>query len=76
VNRKCVRANLLRGEWLARAGRHEEAIEAWKAIESQDPAYLGLAADGMVESYKALGRSDEGWRSCADCSIAILGSTC
>ncbi len=60
VNRKCVRANLLRGEWLARAGRHEEAIEAWKAIESQDPAYLGLAADGMVESYKALGRSDEG----------------
>ena len=60
VNRKCVRANLLRGEWLARAGRHDAAIEAWKAIESQDPAYLGLAADGMVESYKALGRSDEG----------------
>jgi lipopolysaccharide biosynthesis regulator YciM len=60
VNRKCVRANLLRGEWLAREGRHEEAIEAWKAIESQDPAYLGLAADGMVESYKALGRPGEG----------------
>ncbi len=60
TNRKCVRANLLSGEWLARAGRHEAAIEAWKAIESQDPAYLGLAADGMVESYKALGRSDEG----------------
>lgn len=60
ANRKCVRANLLRGEWLARDGRHEAAIEAWKAIESQDPAYLGLAADGMVESYKALGRSNEG----------------
>jgi lipopolysaccharide biosynthesis regulator YciM len=60
TNRKCVRANLLNGEWLARAGRHEAAIEAWKAIESQDPTYLGLAADGMVESYKALGRSDEG----------------
>ncbi|MBK6981099.1 MAG: lipopolysaccharide assembly protein LapB [Betaproteobacteria bacterium] len=60
ANRKCVRANLLRGEWFAREGRHEEAIAAWKSIESQDAAYLGLAADGMVESYKALGRPDEG----------------
>ena len=59
-NRKCVRANVLRGEWLARDGRHQEAIEAWKAIESQDPAYFGLAAEGMVESYKALGRLGEG----------------
>ncbi len=60
ANRKCVRASVLRGEWLARAGRHEEAIAAWKAIESQDPAYFGLAAEGMVESYKALGRLGEG----------------
>ena len=60
ANRKCVRANLLRGEWLAREGRHEEAIAAWKAIESQDAAYLGLAAEGMVESYKVLGRPGEG----------------
>jgi lipopolysaccharide biosynthesis regulator YciM len=60
ANRKCVRANLLRGEWLAREGRHEEAIAAWKAIEQQDPAYLGLAAEGMVESYKALGKQGEG----------------
>ncbi len=60
ANRKCVRANLLRGEWLARAGKHEPAIDAWKAIESQDPAYLGLAAEGMLESYKALSRLGEG----------------
>jgi lipopolysaccharide biosynthesis regulator YciM len=59
-NRKCVRANLLRGEWLAREGRHAEAIDAWKAIENQDPAYFGLVAEGMVESYKALGRLGEG----------------
>jgi lipopolysaccharide biosynthesis regulator YciM len=59
-NRKCVRANLLRGEWLARAGRHAEAIDAWKSIENQDPAYFGLVAEGMVESYKALGRLGEG----------------
>jgi lipopolysaccharide assembly protein B len=60
ANRKCVRANLLRGERLAREGRHDEAIEAWKAIESQDPAYMGLAAEGMLESYKALGKLGEG----------------
>ncbi|MEO7744482.1 MAG: lipopolysaccharide assembly protein LapB [Usitatibacter sp.] len=60
ANRKCVRANLLRGEWLAREGRHPEAVEAWKAIEQQDPAYFGLVADGMVESYKAMGRGAEG----------------
>jgi lipopolysaccharide assembly protein B len=59
-NRKCVRANLLRGEWLARAGKHAEAIDAWKSIENQDPAYFGLVAEGMVESYKALGRLGEG----------------
>jgi len=60
ANRKCVRANLLRGEWLAREGRHAEAIEAWKAIEQQDPAYFGLAAEGMVESFKAIGKLGEG----------------
>lgn len=60
ANRKCVRANLLRGEWLARQGDHAGAIEAWKSIEQQDAAYFGLAAEGMVESYKALGRLGEG----------------
>jgi lipopolysaccharide assembly protein B len=60
ANRKCVRANLLRGEWLAREGRHEEAIAAWKAIEGQDPAYFGLVAEGMLESYKAIGKLPEG----------------
>jgi lipopolysaccharide biosynthesis regulator YciM len=61
ANRKCVRANLLRGEWLAREGRHEDAVAAWKAIEMQDASYLGLAADGLFESYKALGRPGEGY---------------
>jgi lipopolysaccharide biosynthesis regulator YciM len=60
ANRKCVRANILRGEWLARAGQHQQAIEAWKSIEQQDPAYFGLAAEGMLESYKVLGRLGEG----------------
>lgn len=60
VNRKCVRANLLRGEWRARDGDHAGAIEAWKKVEEQDPAYLGLAAEGMLESFKVMGRLGEG----------------
>jgi len=60
ANRKCVRANLLRGDWFARDGRHAEAIDAWKAIESQDAQYFGLAAEGMVESFRALGKLGEG----------------
>jgi lipopolysaccharide biosynthesis regulator YciM len=60
ANRKCVRANLLRGEWKARAADHEGAIAAWKKVEEQDPAYLGLAAEGMLESFRAMGRLGEG----------------
>jgi lipopolysaccharide assembly protein B len=56
----CVRANLMRGEWLAKAGKHVEAITAWHKIEAQDPAFLGLAADRLLESYRALGDGQKG----------------
>ncbi len=57
---QCVRANLLRGEWLAGEGAHAEAITTWRKIEKQDPAYLGLAAEKLLTSYDALGRGKEG----------------
>jgi lipopolysaccharide biosynthesis regulator YciM len=60
ANRKCVRANILMGELHAAAGRHEEAIAAWKRIEQQQPAYLALVAGRLLESFRALGRPDEG----------------
>jgi lipopolysaccharide assembly protein B len=56
----CVRANLMRGEWLAKSGRHANAIAAWHKIEAQDPAFLGLAADRLLESYRALGDGQKG----------------
>jgi lipopolysaccharide assembly protein B len=56
----CVRANLLRGEWQAKAGQHREAIATWHLLEAQDPAYLGLAADKLLASYQALGEMDAG----------------
>jgi len=60
ANGQCVRANLMRGEWLAAAGRHDEAIAAWRAIEQQDPSFLGLMGDKMLASYVATGKTREG----------------
>lgn len=56
----CVRANLMRGEWHAKAGNHADAITAWHKIEQQDPAFLGLAADRLLESHRALGDGQKG----------------
>jgi lipopolysaccharide biosynthesis regulator YciM len=60
INRKSVRANLLMGDLRAAAGEHEQAIEAWKRIEQQNPAYLALVSQRMLESFNALGRGEEG----------------
>ena len=60
ANPKCVRANLIRAQWQAAAGRHEDAINTWRKIEQQDPAYLGLIADQILASFKALGNTQEG----------------
>jgi len=59
-NRKCVRASLLQGDLLLQEGRLLEAIEAWQRIEQQDPAYLSLVAQRLLETYRKLERRDEG----------------
>ena len=59
-NRKCVRASLLLGDIFQQEGNLAEAIEAWQRIEQQDPAYLALVAQRLLESYRRLERRDEG----------------
>lgn len=59
-NRKCVRASLLQGDLLLQEGKLEAAIEAWQRIEQQDPAYLALVAQRLLESYRKLERREEG----------------
>jgi lipopolysaccharide assembly protein B len=59
-HRKCVRANIILGDVLAAAGDHQGAIEAWKRIEQQNPEYLALVAQRLLESHRALGRAGEG----------------
>jgi lipopolysaccharide biosynthesis regulator YciM len=60
ANRKCVRASLQLGD-LERGQNHlERAIEHWKRIESQNPAYLALVAQRLLEAYREAGRAEEG----------------
>lgn len=60
ANRKCVRASLQAGDIHAEAGKHEAAIEEWKSIEQQQPAYLSLCAQRLLDSHEVLGRREEG----------------
>jgi lipopolysaccharide biosynthesis regulator YciM len=59
-NRKCVRAHVMLGDWAAKEGQHTEAVEQWKKVEGQNPAYLFLVADRLLQSYRTLGRAQEG----------------
>ena len=60
ANRKCVRASLLWGDLERNQGSLDKAIEYWKRVESQNPAYLALVAQRLVEAYRDLGRAEEG----------------
>ncbi len=60
INRKCVRANIVLGDIAAARGDHAGAIEAWKRIEHQNPAYLALVAQRLMDANRALGRAGEG----------------
>jgi lipopolysaccharide biosynthesis regulator YciM len=59
-HRLCVRANVLLGDLEAQAGRPEAAIEAWKRIESQNPAYLALVAERIYNAFKQRRKTGEG----------------
>jgi lipopolysaccharide assembly protein B len=54
ANKKCVRANVLLGDLETNIGEHQAAISHWKRIEFQQPEYLGLIANKMLKSYRAL----------------------
>ena len=60
ANRKCVRASLQLGDLARAAGNVESAIENWKRIESQDPAYLALVAQRLLDVFRETGRLEEG----------------
>ncbi len=60
VNRRCARANILLGDTEMGQGRPQAAIEYWKSIESQSPAYISLVAEKLLAAHRSLGRKEEG----------------
>ncbi|GGY10653.1 lipopolysaccharide assembly protein LapB [Paludibacterium paludis] len=60
ANRKCVRANLLKGDIAFTEERYEEAIDAWQGIENQNYEYLSMAAERLFDAYEKLGKPAEG----------------
>lgn len=59
-NRKCVRASLLQGDVFLMEGNVRGAIEAWQRIEQQDPAFLALVAQRLLDAYLKEDRRAEG----------------
>lgn len=60
ANRKCVRANILQGDVAWQQGDADGAIEAWKRVETQNPVYLALVAEKLMEAHRKQGRSEQG----------------
>lgn len=54
----CARANLLLGRLAMRAGDHQAAIVAFKAVEQQDRGYFPEAIPLLGQCFNALGRLD------------------
>jgi lipopolysaccharide assembly protein B len=59
-HRLSVRANLLLGDLEASLGNMGAAINAWKRIESQNPAYLALVAEKLLTAFTRSDRLEEG----------------
>jgi lipopolysaccharide biosynthesis regulator YciM len=59
-NRKCVRASLLQGDIEVQQDKFAEAIGCWQRIEQQDPTYLALVAQRLLDGYRKLERREEG----------------
>ena len=59
-NRKCVRASMLQGDMEVQQDRFEEAIACWQRIEQQDPTYLALVAQRLLDAFRGMDRRDEG----------------
>jgi len=59
-HRLCVRAHMLLGDLEFGVNNIDAAIDAWKRIESQNPAYLALVAERLLTAFKRDGRVEEG----------------
>ena len=62
THRGCVRATLIAGDLARAAGETAEAIAQWQRIETQNPAFLSLAADRVADGFRAQSDVEQGIR--------------
>ncbi|HEV8501635.1 MAG TPA: lipopolysaccharide assembly protein LapB [Casimicrobiaceae bacterium] len=62
AHRGCVRATLIAGDLARAAGETAEAIAQWQRIETQNPAFLSLAADRVADGFRAQSDVEQGIR--------------
>ncbi len=60
VDPNAVRATMMLGDLHASEGKHAEAIDIWKGIETQDAQYLPLVAERLLDTYRSLDREADG----------------
>ena len=60
ANRRCVRATILQGELAEAEGQDEQAVESWMRVEQQNPVYLALVADKLMDSLRRNGKAPRG----------------
>ncbi|MEY3200823.1 MAG: lipopolysaccharide assembly protein LapB, partial [Pseudomonadota bacterium] len=54
ANKKSVRAQILLGDLENTLGRLEAAVEAWKRVEQQNPIYVALVAQRIMDACRKL----------------------
>ena len=54
VDPQSVRASILLGDVELAAGQPQRAIDAWRQVEQQNPQYLALVAERLLQAYRAL----------------------
>jgi lipopolysaccharide biosynthesis regulator YciM len=59
-NPQAVRATMMLGDIELAALHYAEAIETWQRMEKQNPQYLPLVAERLLEAYRLSGQEDAG----------------
>jgi len=60
VNPHAVRATIMLGDMENASDNQKRAIDIWKRIEQQDPQYLQLVAERLLQAHRKIGREDAG----------------
>jgi lipopolysaccharide assembly protein B len=59
IDARCVRASLLEGQLALTSGKLEQAIEAFKRVETQDTDFLSEVIEPLQTCYRQLGQENE-----------------